>query len=175
MNKDYFQPDRYLKVTDANYITKEDISWRISKTSFEFVPKGVATTLSDIDTTQLAIKQNEIAQSSYSVEKGVLAVQEVQILPQKKVLKVQSDLGGTIRINTFNFPGWEAMLDEKKTTISDKNKLKLITIIVPKGDHEVTVEFKNTPIRTLGNSLTMVTILVLVMVIAKKRFFNFKF
>lgn len=166
-NREYFKPARYLNVTDQNYITKEDISWRVSKTSFEFIPKGVKTTLSDIGTTQIAISQNEIPTQSYEVLNGDLKVIELKNLPHLKIYQVLSTKGGILRINTYNFPGWEVTIDRQKASINDQNKLKLITIKIPHGKHEVTVEFKNTPIRTIGNYLSLCAFIIVVFIFLK--------
>lgn len=161
-NHQYFQPARYLEVTDQNYITREDISWRISKTSFEFVPKGVKTILSDIGTTQVDITKNEIPTKSFQILKENLKVSEIKNLPHQKIYQVQSIKGGQLRINTYNFPGWEVSIDGQKTFLNDQNKLKLITVKIPAGAHEVTVKFQNTPIRTLGNYLSLFSLIMLV-------------
>lgn len=162
INLPFFNPARYLNVTDKDYTTVEDISWRISKTSFEFVPKGVKTVLSDIGTTQLDIKKDEIAKNSYKVIKGNLNVEEKLNLPHRKEYLMNAKSEGIFRVNTFNFPGWQISIDGKTSLINDNNKLKLITVNIPKGEHKVTAEFTNTPIRTTGNSLSLITIITLI-------------
>lgn len=169
-SRQYFVPARYLDVSDQTYTTKEDLSWRISKTSFEFVPKGVKTVLSDIGTTQLDINQNEIATQSYQIIKGNLKVLEMKNVPHQKIYQVKSAKGGTLQVNTYNFPGWTAAIDGKTTLINDQNKLKLITIVVPPGEHTVTVDFQNTPVRTLGNYLSLFALIIILFLSFK----NFK-
>ena len=153
-NKSYFQPQGYLAVTDKDYTTREDISWRISKTSFEFVPKGIATALSDIETTQVDIKKEEIPKKSYEVA-GNIKVKEEKVIPHIKKFSVDGE-GGVLTINTYNFPGWEVRIDGEMTAINDDNKFKLITIEVPAGGHIVEAQFKNTPVRTAGNLISLI-------------------
>ena len=169
LNQGYFTPAKYLEVTDKDYTTKEDVSWRISKTSFEFVPKGVATVLSDIKTTQLDIKKDEVAKNLYEVMAGNILVKTKSDLPHKKTFEIESINGGTLRINTFNFPGWEVKIDGVSALINDKNKLKLVTVNVPKGKHVIIVEFKNTPIRLIGNIISIFTFLLIILIAINKK------
>lgn len=168
-NQGIFHPERYSYFSNEDLTSKEDISWRVSKTSFEFVPKGVETTLSDINTTQLAIEKKDIPINSFRIENGSMKVKEMENLSQTKTYKIQAETPGKIVINTFNFPGWEAYIDGQKTTIFDKNRLKLITIQIPKGNHTLIVQFSNTPIRLFGNYITVLTIFSLIVVILLKR------
>jgi len=161
-NRQYFTPARYLDVSDQTYTTKEDLSWRVSKTSFEFVPIGVKTVFSDIGTTQLDISKKEIPTQSFQILKGDLNISEIKNLPHQKIYQIHSTKGGVLRINTYNFSGWEVTIDGKNTFINDQNKLKLITVKIPPGKYEVTVEFQNTPIRTLGNYLSLFSLIIMV-------------
>jgi hypothetical protein len=169
LNQGYFHPERFTYFTDQDLISKEDISWRVSKTSFEFVPKGVATTLSDIGTTQLAITHDQIPTQSFSsMDNGLYVIEELN-LPHKKIYKITAKNQGFLTINTFNFPGWEAFLNNQETTINDQNRLKLITVSIPIGDHTLNVEFKNTPIRTIGNVLSLISILIIITTLLFRR------
>ncbi|MFH0864202.1 MAG: glycosyltransferase family 39 protein [Candidatus Gottesmanbacteria bacterium] len=163
LNKDYFQPARYLEVSDRNYTSKEDLQWRVSKMSFEYVPKGVRTVYSDIGTTQIDITKAELPEKSFK-SSAVATIIEIVNKPHFKKYQV-SGSGTILTINTYNFPGWEVTLDDQKVDINDNNKFKLITIKVPKGEHMVIAQFNNTPIRTIGNSITLSSIILLILLI----------
>lgn len=163
LNRDYFRPARYLEVTDKDYTTKEELNWRVSKMSFEYVPKGIATVLSDIQTTQVDIKREEIPINSF-VSDGRLQVKEKQILPHEKKYEVFGE-GGKLTVNTYNFPGWEVKIDGQKTKIDDNNKFKLITVDVSKGSHLVEVVFNDTPLRTLGNFASVISFFSMIMLL----------
>lgn len=152
-----FRPERVLQVADRNYTTNQDIEWRISKTSFEYVPKGVATTISDVNTTQLDITRSEIPNQPFTVINGDIIVDVLQNIPHKKTFQVASLHGGTLQINTFSFPGWATYIDGSKVDYSDNNRLKLITLDIPSGNHTIQTVFENTQIRTIGNSITLIT------------------
>ena len=164
--KDYFQPARYLEVTDKNYTSEEDLKWRVSKMSFEYVPKGIATVLSDIQTTQVDIKKEEIPKQSFQAINNI-KVTEQQNLPHLKRFLVEGE-GGILTINTYYFPGWEVRIDGQKVAVDDNNKFKLITVNVPKGEHLVEAKFKNTLLRIVGNSLTVISLSLIALIWTKK-------
>lgn len=153
-----FKPQKYLNVSDNYYTNYGDISWRVSKSSFEFVPKGIATKLSDIKTTQVDLDRKDIPTSPYKILKGDT---NVKVLSNKTVLKefeLNAENNSTIQFNTFSFPGWKAFLDGKSIQYKDNNKLKLITVDIPKGRHAFILKFGNTLPRAVGNAITLVTI-----------------
>ena len=80
--------------------------------------------------------------------------------PSKITFDITAKKEAEVRINNFNFPGWQAQVNQTRTFIDDNNKFKLITLNVPAGIHQVKVEFKNTPIRALANLLTLATIII---------------
>lgn len=89
-------------------------------------------------------------------------------LTQDKEFKVEGK-GGILTVNTYDFPGWEVSLDKQKVFINDYNKFKLITFSVPAGMHEITVQFKDTPVRKIGNLLTMISFLILLILSFKAK------
>ena len=157
-----FQPAKFLNVDDSFYTNPEDIKWRVSKMSFEFVPKGVATKISDINTTQLDIDENDIAEQSYKVLKGEIWVKVISNKPHSKEFQVFSKSFSVFQVNTFSFPGWEASIDGKKVEYNDNNKLKLIVLDVTPGSHSINVNFVNTLPRAVGNAVSLVTIFNLI-------------
>ncbi|MCR4312737.1 MAG: hypothetical protein NUV58_00625, partial [Candidatus Roizmanbacteria bacterium] len=73
---------------------------------------------------------------------------------------VVAEASSVFQLNTYNFPGWQAILDGKEIKIDDNNDLKLINVIVPAGDHELSFKFKNTFVRTLGNYISAISLAI---------------
>lgn len=154
-----FQPASFLNVNDSFYTNKQDLEWRVSKMSFEFVPKGVATKLSDIKTTQIDLSQKDIPTQPFKVIKGIAVVKILSDKSNFKEFLVESKDISILQINTFSFPGWIIKMDGKPMQYNDNNKLKLITINIPNGSHHVIAEFTNTPARGVGNAVSLVVFL----------------
>jgi hypothetical protein len=170
-----YKPSSYLSVTDSFYTSKQDLQWRVSRLSYEYVPKGVATKLSDLGTTVLDISEKDLPKKSFEVVFGKMNVNEQTNIPQYKKYAVQVINPGQFRINTFSFPGWTVLVDGKKVKYNDDNKFKLITVTLAKGDHDVRVVFKNTLVRTIGDLVSCGTVLVLmilgiILIIKKKKY-----
>jgi hypothetical protein len=69
-----------------------------------------------------------------------------------------------VRVGIMRFPGWTAYVDGIKTpTVIDKDEQwGRMWIEVSKGQHHVEVKFENTPIRTVGNTISILSWLVLI-------------
>jgi hypothetical protein len=165
----YFKPQEYRNVTDADLTTKAEIQWRISRTSFEFVPKGVETIKSELGTTILAITPSDIPQESYSMVKGKALIEEEVLTSSYKSYIVRVGQPVTFQLNTFNFPGWEAVIQEPGSKqarilpIRDDNPLKLINVDLPPGEYILSFQFTDTPVRFAGNIITFATILLVLL------------
>lgn len=157
-----FQPQNYLNVKDSYYTNLDDIRWRISKASFEFVPRGIITKLSDIGTTQVDINAKDLPTIPYKIVKGDVRVKILVNKSQSKLFEINSKGKSIIQINTFSFPGWITFLDGKEIQYLDDNKLKLITVPIPSGSHNLEVEFTNTLPRAVGNAISLVTLFNLI-------------
>lgn len=151
----FFRPDRYLKVTDKDYISKNIIRWKTSAMAFEYVPMGIATKRSDLNTTIVDIDESKIAKKTAESLSKKVFIDVKTDKPQYKKFEYVAQNDSEIRVNTFSFPGWKVLINGKEISYNDKNKLKLITIKVPKGSGLVEVIFEETKIRKIANYLTL--------------------
>jgi hypothetical protein len=74
-----------------------------------------------------------------------------------------------LRIYTFYFPGWKAYVDGEEVEISVAGPEGFITLPVPKGDHDVTVRFEDTPPRVVGWIVSAIGVLMLVVALVLMR------
>jgi hypothetical protein len=148
-----------LKEYDEKKLTSfEEISWRVSKTSFEFSPVGIKTAKTELGTTTIGLSKKDLTKNSFDIltsdKKGVVVRQTINKF-SKKEFEINSIKPVEFRLNTFNFPGWQASLDGKSIKIIDNNDYKLITVSIPGGDHNLIFSFKNTNIRNIGNTVSL--------------------
>ncbi len=63
----------------------------------------------------------------------------------------------TVRINIFEFPNWVIKLDGKeiKQFMPKEEEWGRIWIQIPEGEHKITANFTNTPIRTISNFISV--------------------
>lgn len=71
---------------------------------------------------------------------------------------------GTVEIQTYYFPGWKVWLNGVEQTIDPKRDplLGRMKIDVPAGDHLLVAKFTNTPIRSIGNTLSVISWLLII-------------
>lgn len=65
--------------------------------------------------------------------------------------------------NTLYFPGWEVLIDGKKTSVEfqDPNHRGLLTFFVPQGQHETKVVFTETRLRRVADLLSLAPLIIL--------------
>lgn len=163
----YFKPQQLISITDKVKTSYQEIAWGVSSTSYEYVPEGVATMQTKLGTTTLAIQKNDLPKSSYQ---NIIGELNVEILVNKfheKVFQVEAFRTTMFRLNTYNFPGWTAYIDGKKTSINDRNDLKLITILVSPGKHDLIFRFEDTAVRKIGNIISLISLVLLFIIVFK--------
>lgn len=162
---DSFRPQRYLSGDDEQYIDSNEI-WRVSMTSHEFLPKGVALTKDPkYGMTRLDIGRYD--GSYYGTEfemdpnKYDVGIRQISRTTMNRKFFVNRGEESDIVFTTYNFPGWHAYIDSKRVPITDDHILKFITVTVPAGKHTVELRFEDTPIRRVGDWVSMGTIGIL--------------
>lgn len=85
--------------------------------------------------------------------KGQGKILEIFINTTKHEYVINTNSDSLIRENTLYFPGWMVFVDNKSVPIFYNNPAipGVITFNVPAGLHLTRVEFKNTPIRNVGD------------------------
>ena len=72
-------------------------------------------------------------------------------------------------VATFNiqyFPGWRAYVDGQKTAVSVTPGLGLTGVAVPSGSHVVQLRFEDTPVRTVSEAISALSMVMLVVPVA---------
>lgn len=98
---------------------------------------------------------------------------KIQIIENKSTLvlaNVEVTGQAKLRFNQFYFPGWEIKVDNKIVDFGyliDGESYGLPVFDMDKGSHKVKAEFKNTPIRNLADSISVITVIIFIIVICK--------
>lgn len=177
VNQKYFKPQKFLNTNDRLLTSYDEIAWRISRSSFEFIPKGVQTTKSDINTTIPLIKKETLPQKTYEIVTGSGKIQISKNNFLEKTFYIDAFSNIKFRLNTYFFPGWKAYLDGKQVFIDDFNDLKLITVNISKGKHEIKFILGETNVRKIADVisfLSLTTILVLICRLFYNRFMTLR-
>lgn len=167
--KNIFVPQRYVDVNDSHYNSKEGLQWFVSRMSYEYVPSQVKTTKTLLGTTVLAITKKDLPDKKVTFINGSGEILNQNIKSQSYDLTLNITSPADIRLSTYYFPGWQAYLDGQPISIDAQNDLHLITINnIPPGPHTLSVTFTNTPIRNLGNFLSLISLFAIITIAFNK-------
>jgi len=168
-NLKLFKPQQYrTNLTDSEATSSETINWDISKTSFEYIPKGVELYQDERGINMVTISKNDIPKQKLELTSGEASLPIIKNSPSAVTFNTEAQKDSVIQANIFNFPGWQVLIDSQNTLIDDNNNLKLITFKVPQGIHEIKLQFKNTPIRTIANLISLLSMVILALLIVNK-------
>lgn len=166
----YFHPQKYLDINDRSKTSFEEIAWRVSRSSFEFIPRGVVTKKSELGTTITAITPQELPRSPFEVLNGRADIKILENKSADKKFQSTSNADIFFKLNTYNFPGWVGYIDSNKIAVDDNNKYKLITVTVPAGQHIINFKFENTPIRNVANFMSAFSAFAIIFFFLKSRY-----
>jgi len=104
---------------------------------------------------------DEVPQAELATEEtGEVLVEDWK--PQHRVLRTSMKDADTLRIRTFNFPGWTAAVDGQPLEIKSDEELGSIEIDVPTGEHLLTLDFLETPVRRGFRVVTLCSFVALI-------------
>ena len=88
----------------------------------------------------------------------------------KDELWLRADNDSQIPFTRFMYPGWHAYLLDgehghpiQRLPIEPRGDLGLMTVPVPKGEHYLLLQFEDTPPRTVGSALTVLSLVAILL------------
>lgn len=157
LNVKYFRPQIYLNLGAKDYINEENLKWRTSKISDEYLPK-------DFPVPQ---NSNEVAWEKIELIKGMGEVKNLAIKPHQYSFEVSAQTDSEILVNLAYFPGWKLWINGKETKpILDSGRIRLP---LPAGSHKVLLKLTDTPIRTIANLVSLISLFGCIFLIYKWR------
>lgn len=153
----YFRPSTWLNINDARKFSGE--SWQLQQT----------VSINDYLPVYAKEAPNKPAADQPEVVEGQAEFLDKSVGTdwQRWKIDVKSD-NAQIRLQLFYFPGWKAWVDKEEKTINYDNKWGLITFNIEKGQHEIYAKLTNTPIRKLGNLVSLVGLVYIPFYLKKK-------
>lgn len=155
LNIGFFREDKWNNNTDKTYLSgwEWDLDRSASKEDYWPIYGPLPVNHPEED---LSLPIAEVSKSNYFKYKIIVSA------PQKEVI-----------FPVTYFPGWTAKVDGNpvKLTYNDKGYIKLN---LNSGVHSVDLRFKNTPIRMLGNTISLISALVLLTLINKNKIWKEK-
>lgn len=147
-NAYYFRPADWFFITDKDKLSGQSWEKQITASIFDYLP-----VFAKAPPAKKAPEQPEIISGEakiLSFEKGTNW--------QKGKIEVLSEQA-KIQLPLFYFPKFELQINGKKTPFDYQNDLGLISFELDKGEHNFHVKLKRTPIRIIGDYLTLSSLL----------------
>lgn len=151
LNYSFFRPSvTHSWMTDEYKLTGIRLESQMKSAMFDFLPKTV---------------KNPPQELAGVVLKGDKEYETVANFINKSnswqfIANVSGQETTQVKAPVFYFPGWRVYVDgiETETIIDDKG---VIGVEVPPGEHLVQGKFTNTPVRTVSNIISLVSLLIL--------------
>jgi hypothetical protein len=149
-NLQYFHPKGYLTNDDAYYYTSDAlIQAEMSEIIPDFLPLLAPNS-------PVPPPENRVALASPADGSIELRVDRVH----EFLAKVTLDRPTRLTINIFEFPGWQLYVNGQPVTHQVDTTGGFMTLNLDKGEQEVSGKFENTPIRSLANVVSMLSLLL---------------
>jgi hypothetical protein len=159
----YFKPSEFKSISDERYLElyfanrtlegngeRSELSRDYLNFNEDFIPPTIYQKKRLPNLPQDTLKTKEDSKLNYKKEK--LSYKIDINTPRPNVLYVY---------NTY-FPGWKAKMDGNDLDVYPSTDYGLLTMNIPKGEHNIVLEFGNTTIRNVANGISLFTMIVLV-------------
>jgi len=167
-NRNHIRVNQYIQYPDEEFIYY----------------RGTATWLNEYTPIwRNATSFNEI-KARYAVLDGDSVVTELISRSNQYTIETQATASGTVRLNILYFPGWRVYLDNheliekrefyiasgEKNKPGEKEETGVIDVPIPQGRHVISARFSETPIRLVGDGISLLSVAIIVWLwIYKKR------
>jgi hypothetical protein len=104
-----------------------------------------------------------------SVISGAALFDVAEWKAEKRIFNIKTDSNALMRISTFYYPGWEATINGKNIPIKIEPETGAMLIEVPKGEHVLVVQFKDTPMRHYAQFVSLGSLFALIVLVLFSR------
>lgn len=154
-NWEYFKPREFYSLTDSE---------KLSGTLWEEQQKGAI--LDYLPKT--ALEPQEKAPSGAYVVAGTASLQNYIQKSNRFSFSADVKKSAQVEIPVFYFPDWKVTVDGKEVPVSYQNHSGRIAVNLEKGSHTIEGNFRNTPIRTVANTISLLSLGVLFLLLYGK-------
>ncbi len=140
-----FVPQYVYNRAAADFETATDIRYRASKISDEYLPKAVPRP----EDAQSVVRDTIAKSDMYAAE-----IVETTDTYKKIAFHAKADI--KVQVNTAYFPGWQYVVNIDEVMPAIEHGLP--NILIPSGDSVLQMRFSNTPVRTIGNMLSFLSV-----------------
>ncbi len=146
----YFRPEKFVYVTDQQLLTGENWDRLLKRSIYDYLPIYAEAPPAEVATVPYELLTGETIIHNYA--KGTDWI----------TFDTETKSHSILRLSQYYFPDWKVFIDGKEVKIDYKNPLGLITFILGVGAHHVEARLFDSPVRTIANSISVVSLLLFV-------------
>jgi len=147
LNWNFFTPEIFFpNMTDSEKLS--GTAWETQQRAgiLDYLPKT-------------AYEPKEPAPKSPTITSGKAEITNFKNQSNKWQFQVDVLEQTNIEIPVFDFPNWQVIVNNQKYQHSHENFLGRISISLKEGDYKVEGNFKNTPIRSFSNAISLISLI----------------
>lgn len=160
----------YPYLTPMEYFNKEDTfySTNMATTTVrdEYLPKWVKNNSNNIFKEKVEI---HLPGGQRHLE-GEGKIENLSYNSKRIQFDFDSQENSLIRINTIYYPGWKASVNNQPVQVLYSNDQGVMEVKVPKGQSSVRLFFTETPLRLFADTITILSLLLLMVVSVYNKF-----
>lgn len=138
----YARPEYYFDKADSYYLTND----ATTTSSDELMPLWVK------------VKPNKQPKEKVEMVSGQAKIEIVKNNSRQIIFKTSSTIPCVIWINVIYYPGWQVLIDGILAKFSYQNEKGVIEFPLKEGEHQVLVEFRETPFRLLSDIISLASV-----------------
>lgn len=135
----YARPQYYFDKGDNFYLTND----ATTTSSDELMPLWVSQKIS------------QRTQNKVEIADGKGEINNLFYNSKKTMFNLTAQNNVRVRVNTIYYPGWGVLADGEVTKFSFKNEKGVIEVPLKEGNHQVLLEFRETPFRALADVISL--------------------
>lgn len=142
LNWEYFKPKEFYTINDSQKLSGELWNMQTKGALLDYLPKT-------------ALEPRQQAENLPIIVEGKGEIIIFDNKSNRWFLDVNMDEKGIVEIPVFYFPNWEVYINGRVVPFSYENILGRISLSLDEGTYKMYGKFNNTPIRVIGNALTI--------------------
>lgn len=155
-NIGFFRPDSYYYDSiDEHYISDKILS-QDDKLPRDYLPIWVKQ-----------IKLEKFSEPTFLVGEG--SVSAFIKKTAETSFQVTSTQSATLQVPITYFPGWQLSIDGQRSDLLEPDDIGLIKFNVPSGEHKIQLNFGDTPIRTIANITSLLSLIAAVVFLRRRK------
>lgn len=155
VNFGFFREDIWYKVKDSHYTTGEEWIRQRSASIGDYLPVGAALPLNPPEAFMGNFRYEEMKSNYYLYN-----------------IEIQGGDSGSVTLPVTYFPGWTGKINGSAVGVNPDKETGNISLNLPKGLNKVELFFTNTPVRWIGNFMSLFAFVYLGSVLWKEKYGN---